>query len=249
MADYYDTYGTNNSYGANDSFGGNDNYGANNGFQSNDTYGANDGYMSTGNSQASSGYDAADGLYSTNSQGQSSDDMLLEQIDAFREKAEQLQSIINERQSKANKLENLDNSKLIRQIDEMNRSINASLDNIQRKLDEQANNPSTGEGSEISEESITQITTSVNSIKGELNTMKEELSEKVHTENVKVYRNINDLLTEMKENDADSNNGKEVLKKVRGAKAVAGWALFFGILDFVGIAGVAALMLRMIGII
>ena len=223
MADYYDTYGTTD------------------GLYSNNAAENTGSYATEGN------YDSTDGLYSSGSQNPNSDDMLLEQIDAFREKAEQLQNMINERQSKVNKLENLDNTKIVRQLDEMNKSVNANLANIERKLDEQAGKPS--EGGEISEESITQITTSVNGIKGEINSMKEELSEKVHSENVKVYRNINDLLTEMKESDGNNENAKEVLKKVRGAKAVAGWALFFGILDFLGIAGVAALMLRMIGLI
>ena len=271
MADYYDTYGTNNSYGANDTFGANDSYGANNAYGSNDAYSANDGYMSTDNSGAPSGYDAEDGLYSTNSVGQGGEDVLLDQIDAFRDKAQQLQSMINAKQSRVAQLEALVNEKegtinnlqgtmvdrqelsrginadMSRHFDDMTRSINASLDNIQRKLDEQASNASNG--GEISEDSIKEITDTVNGLKSDMNSMKEELSEKVHSENVKVYRNINDLITEMKESDNSAENGKEVLKKVRGTKAVAGWALFFGILDFVGILGVAALMLKMIGLL
>ena len=175
----------------------------------------------------------------------SSEDKLLEQIDAFRDKAQQLQNLISDKEAKVDELESLVNEKenkinelqstlatkqaeadglvldMSKQVDRMIESVNETLADIEKRLGDQV--ATTGEQSE---------------------SIKSDLSEKVHSENVKVYRNIHDLL---QENDKSEENKKTILNKIKGTKAVAAWALVFGIVDFAGIAGIFVIMLRMAG--
>lgn len=193
------------------------------------------------------------------------EDKLLEQIDAFRDKAQQLQGLIVAKEQKVNELENLVNEKEVKinelqntlstkqaeadelvvdmskQVDRMIESVNATLADIEKRLDDKVT--SSEENTEAKNREISETLGSVND---DLESIKADLSEKVHSENVKVYRNIHDLI---QENDKSEENKKTILDKIKGTKAVAAWGLVFGIIDFVGIGAVVALMLKMAGLI
>lgn len=195
----------------------------------------------------------------------SGEDMLLEQIDAFRDKAQQLQglisakeqkvteleSLVNEKEDKINELQNTLSTKqaeadelvvdMSKQVDRMIESVNATLADIEKRLNEQV---TTNE--ENSEAKNREISETLGNVGDDLESIKADLSEKVHAENVKVYRNIHDLL---QENDKSEENKKTILDKIKGTKTVAAWALVFGIVDFAGIGTMVFLMLKMVGLI
>lgn len=193
------------------------------------------------------------------------EDKLLEQIDAFRDKAQQLQGLIVAKEQKVNELENLVNEKEVKinelqntlstkqaeadelvvdmskQVDRMIESVNATLADIEKRLDDKVTS-----SEESNEAKNREISETLGSVNNDLESMKTDLSEKVHSENVKVYRNIHDLI---QENDKSEENKKTILDKIKGTKAVAAGALVFGIIDFAGIGTVVVLMLKMAGLI
>lgn len=192
------------------------------------------------------------------------EDMLLVQIDAFRDKAKQLQSLIGEKELKVRELENLVYEKqnkinelqdtlakkqevadslvgdMSREVDKMMDSVNASLLDIEKRLESQVSN-----SEESQEAQNREIKETLGNVGEDLESIKAELSEKVHSENVKVYRNIHDLL---RENDKTEEQSKALIKKIKGTKTVAAWALIFGIVDFAGIGAIVTLLLKMIGL-
>ncbi|MCR4611998.1 MAG: hypothetical protein K5644_08890 [Lachnospiraceae bacterium] len=285
----YDEYNDTNSMDSNDMWGGysSDNYGTDN--YSNDNYGT-DNYAS-GNAN-------------------SEDDVLLSQIDAFRDQAKQLQSMINERKIKANQMDAMGgrngmaaSADLSRELDRMAQSINTSISAITTRLNQQdgtlANIESrigaqdgtlSGIDSRLSaqdgtlngiemklnqqdgtltsidsklssqeaapqqempeagelEGKIDEIQLSLNKLNAGTENMQNELSEKIHSENVKVYRNLNDVI---KENDKGDETANTLLKKIKGVKTSANLALIFSIFDFAGIGAIVFLMLKMTGIL
>ncbi len=82
----------------------------------------------------------------------------------------------------------------------------------------------------------------VNEINGQVTGLKEELSEKIHTEDVKVYRNIKDLFEEQK---PLFGNVEVSPKSMKPVKKYIYWLILFGILD---LAGVIALILMEAGV-
>ena len=193
------------------------------------------------------------------------EDKLLEQIDAFRDKAQQLQGLISAKEQKVTELENLVNEKEVKinelqntlstkqaeadelvvdmskQVDRMIESVNATLADIEKRLDDKVTS-----SEESSEAKNREISETLGSVNDDLESIKADLSEKVHSENVKVYRNIHDLI---QENDNSEENKKAILDKIKGTNAVAAWALVFGILDFAGIGTLVFFMLKMVGLI
>lgn len=162
------------------------------------------------------------------------EDYLLNQIDEFREKAQQLQdlllskeskvmelqTIVDEREVKAQELENILNERQ-RRADGITEEVSKQIDNLIEKVSAKMEEIGTTigadlkDGQKLSEEQVAQLRETLESLTEQLDTIKGELSEKVHSENVKCYRNIADLFKSMDEKlDAVKNDNQETMQKV-----------------------------------
>ena len=148
----------------------------------------------------------------------SREDFLLNQIDEFRERAKQLQSLLNSRETEAQELQTLVDERqekadelgqileerqkkadgftaeVERQIDNLIGKVTAKMEEIEASMKEDV-----ADGRRINEEKAKELKDSLAQIEEQLTIVKVELSEKVHTENVKSYRNISDLFRSMDE--------------------------------------------------
>ena len=300
--DYMDNNNSNDSgnmWGAY-SAGGNsqDDYSSND--YSNDSY-SNDSY--------SGAYSA--GNSSPKSNNGANEDSLLSQIDAFRDKAEKLQNMMNEREQQMGGYQGGYSAgpDISRELDRMIQSVNASISAITSRLNQQdstlsniesrlssqdgtlsgidsrlssqdgtlmgienkltqqdgtlanidnrlsmqdsqmAAQPAVPVAAPVSEElkgQLDGISGDISKLSADTRSMQEELSEKIHSENVKVYRNLNDVI---KENDGGEENKNEIIKKIKSVKTSANLALIFGIFDFAGIGALVYLMLKMTGML
>ena len=120
-----------------------------------------------------------------------------------------------------------------------------TLSNIDNKLTQQAGAP-TEQAPNDYKVQLDDISSNIHKLSSDTSAMKDELSEKIHSENVKVYRNLNDSL---KESDKGEENKNAIIKKIKGVKTSANLALIFGIFDFAGIGALVYLMLKMTGMI
>lgn len=132
------------------------------------------------------------------------EDALLVQIDSFREKAQTLQSLINERQNKVTELEN--------SVKEKQDEIDQLQSNLQEK--QEAYEAVVGDMKEQLDVFASRIDTSVYSA---INDVKEPIMDKIHTENVRLYRNFYDFMKDdynMEKIEAlikESGKGKGIL--------------------------------------
>lgn len=146
------------------------------------------------------------------------EDYLLTQIDEFREKAQQLQNllltkeskvmelqhIVDEREVKAKELEAILNERQ-RKADgmtaEVAKQIDALIEKVTEKMDEigVSIGNEVADGQKISIEQMESLKETLASVNEQLETIKGELSDKIHTENVKCFRNISDLFKSMDE--------------------------------------------------
>ena len=213
-------------------------------------------------------------------QGSSSDkteDALLQQIDAFRDKAVRLSGLIDANQKKVVSLET-EVRKKENQISDKEKRIAALQDELVKKQQEAESLVTTvesqvdrmlssvkkevaglggGLSSQISRENkeesakiagvMDKVNSSVTEIKDylakasedkSLQEMKEELSEKIHSENVKVYRNISDTMKEM---DHSEQLDISIDEKYHSLKGRFGVLLIVAILNL-GISAVLILM-------
>ncbi len=88
-----------------------------------------------------------------------------------------------------------------------------------------------------------QVKQTMDEISGHVMGLKEELSEKIHSEDVKCYRNIKDLLDEQKPLFENVNVSEKSIKPV---KKYIYWLILFGALDLIG---VISLVLMELGVI
>ena len=315
-ADSYGYGGGNDAYNNGGAYGGSS-YNATDSYSANNTY--NNGYSQGGTNSSFGGANVNGnyGGYGSSNYGESDDDILA-QIDEFRNKAQRLQTMINEREQQAG---NMGGSQggvspaFTRDLERKMESINAALNGITGRLSQQDGTLSsidskisaqdstlTGivnrlssqdttlsgieskleEGVTVSTPEVAQAVPeavpetpaapsfpippsaeetadtdgltkqleeaiqSLDKLSKELDSTKSEISEKIHSENVKVYRNLNDTL---KENDRSEDNKAEIIKKIKGVKTSANLAFIFAIFDFAGIGALVYLMLRMTGIL
>ena len=148
----------------------------------------------------------------------SREDFLLNQIDEFRERAKQLQSLLDSRETEAQELQTLVDERqekadalgqileerqkkadgitaeVERQIDNLIGKVSAKMEEIEVSM-----KADVADGKRLNEEKAKELKDSLAQIEEQLTAAKVELSEKVHTENVKCYRNISDLFRSMDE--------------------------------------------------
>lgn len=186
------------------------------------------------------------------------EDYLLTQIDEFREKAQQLQDlllskeskvmelqhIVDEREGKAKELEYILNERqrkadgitaeVSKQIDALIEKVTAKMDEIGVSIEKEVT-----DGQKITAEQMEELKETLAAVNAQLETIKGELSEKVHTENVKCYRNISDLFKDMDEKvEAIQNVEQNVEKKVKSVHKCTVWLIVLTIINMLGLTAV-----------
>lgn len=196
----------------------------------------------------------------TNSQP-SGEDMLLVQIDAFRDKAKQLQGLIGAKEERVRELEAMVQEKELRnaqlqrelaekqaeadgiaadvetQVDRMMQTLRGNMEQLEQRIEEQVANNQENAATQTKEmrDTLQEMTSGLDMIKG-------ELSEKVHSENVKQYRNIQDLLKEL--DNSEETHQNTMLKFAMLRKRTTGIAVF-AVLNMVMSAVTLVLLLLM----
>ena len=182
----------------------------------------------------------------------SKEDFLLSQIDEFRERAKQLQSLLDTKETQAQELQSLVDerqekaddldqilqerqekadsltSEVEKQIDNIIAKVAAKMDEIEATMKDDV-----ADGKRFNEEKA----------KEQLTVVKNDLSEKVHSENVKCYRNVQDLFRSM---DEKVDRLAQIESKLGRTQGLVTVSLIFGILNF-GI--LIALLLLNLGVL
>lgn len=191
----------------------------------------------------------------------SKEDFLLNQIDEFRERAKQLQSLLDTKENEAQELQTLvderqEKAEALGEIlkerqskadgftAEVEKQIDAMIAKVADKMDEieSAMKEDVADGKKFNEEKARELKESLGQIEEQLTTIKSELSEKVHTENVKCYRNIQDLFRRMEEK-VDHLTMIEDKQRSIGA-----WTIVAAVLGIVNLVGLLALILINLGV-
>lgn len=192
----------------------------------------------------------------------SGEDMLLAQIDAFRDKAKQLQTLISAKERKVKELEAMVRAKELRnnqlqdelakkqaeadsiasdvetQVDRMMQTLRASVDSLEKRIEEQVadNQEQAAVQTQSVKDTLEDMTAGLDVIKG-------ELSEKVHSENVLQYRNIQDLLKELDSREEDAKRNELAFAAVK--KRI----IFVTIFTIINIVATVVLLLATFGIL
>ena len=164
----------------------------------------------------------------------SGEDMLLAQIDAFRDKAKQLQTLISAKERKVKELEAMVRAKEERnsqlqeelakkqaeadgiaadvetQVDRMMQTLRGRVDDLEERIQQQVadNQEKAAVQTQAVKDTLEDMTSGLDAIKG-------ELSEKVHSENVLQYRNIQDLLKELDNREEAAKKSEEEFSVVK----------------------------------
>lgn len=168
------------------------------------------------------------------------DDYLLKQIDEFREKAEQLQELITTKESKVRELQLLVDdreskaTRLKMMLDERQKEADSLVGNVEDQVHglmekvEQQQSANTEEIKQVLEA----VTTGLN-----------DVSEKVHTENVKSYRNVQGLFEEFAEKNQEVELAENSMQQLKGSLGA-----IIGLL-IVNLGGTIAVILYLLGVI
>lgn len=193
------------------------------------------------------------------------EDYLLTQIDEFREKAQhlqdlllskeskvlELQNIVDEREVKAKELENILNERQRKAdgiTEEVSKQIDSLIEKVSAKMEEIGTTIGSDlkDGQKLSEEQIADLKETLSSLTEQLDTIKGELSEKVHSENVKCYRNVADLFKSMDDKmDAVKKDNEITMIKVA---SVHKCTVAIIVLSVVNLLGLAVLALYELGV-
>lgn len=175
--------------------------------------------------------------------GSMQEDNLLLQIDSFREKAKKLQTLMDERRERVNELE-----VLLKEKEEKNIALQDELDSkskVAEEILEQIKSHFVDMNSNL-DETINRMETNVtNSINDNSSfvELKDDLSEKIHSENVRMYRNVQDFI---KQEDKSQELFSRIEKKTEDAK---GWAIAAFFFSIINTALLVSVLLLMFGII
>ncbi len=198
----------------------------------------------------------------TTVQETSGEDMLLQQIDDFRDKAKQLQTLTAAKERKVKELEAMVRAKeeknaqlqqeltkkqeeadgiamdVETQVDRMLASLKVSMDDLENRIEAQVanNQESAAEQTKAVKDTLQEMTESLDGIKA-------EVSDRVHSENVKEYRNIQELLKELDHSEEQAEQAQKRYDKLKGK--LTGVTVLSVINMIVGIAAVALLVLNM----
>lgn len=190
------------------------------------------------------------------------EDFLLKQIDEFREKAAQLQkllltkeskvaelqNIVAEREEEAEQLQTVLNDRkeaaevlltgVQSQMNEMISEVENKLNTLAEKIANDVND-STGRTAEQTAE----MKAALDEISKQLDTMKLELAEKIHAEDVKCYRNMADLIAELTKKVEEND---ELEYGIHTLKILAGVITGLTVVNLIGIVGLILYSLEII---
>ncbi len=195
------------------------------------------------------------------------EDFLLNQIDEFREKAKQLQALLTSKESKVQQLQEIveEREGKARELSDMleerqdvadrvvagmEPQLSGVAERLEAKLNElnkvmaerlAENVVNAADQSEeiraLIQESAKALTEAVNGLDGQFDKVKGEICEKIHTEDVKCYRNIQTLF---EESDKKLLAMEEQIAGLRSAKTMLKSIMTIAILNFAGLAGLFA---------
>ena len=217
------------------------------------------------------------------------EDFLLNQIDEFRAKAQQLQNLMLTKESKVQELQDIVDEREIkakeleyilderqRKADSITEEVTKQIDNLIDKVSEkmEAIGASLGkdlkDGQSLTERQLEEIKDTLGTLNGqqlediksavgslnaqqaedlkealsELNTqlevVKSDLSDKVHSENVQCYRNLADLLKSV---EAKLDKANEIEKKVTSVHKCTVAIIVLSVITMIGLAGLAAIVI------
>lgn len=171
------------------------------------------------------------------------DDFLLKQIDEFRENAKQLQDLINTKETKVRELQLLVDAreakanKLKLELDRRQKEADSLVGNVEEQVDKLIKNIEVqqDENTEEIKNVLDGVTQEVGKLAKDLDDAHSEISEKIHTENVKCYRNIQGLMDEFSEKMEKVDLAEDSMKSI---KRFFGWTIGLLIVNFAGIVGV-----------
>ena len=155
-------------------------------------------------------------------------------VDERQEKADALDQILQERQEKADSL----TSEVEKQIDNIIAKVAAKMDEIEATMKDDV-----ADGKRFNEEKAKELKESLEQVQEQLTVVKNDLSEKVHSENVKCYRNVQDLFRSM---DEKVDRLAQIESKLGRTQGLVTVSLIFGILNL-GI--LIALLLLNLGVL
>lgn len=201
------------------------------------------------------------------------EDFLLSQIDEFREKAKQLQNLISSKEDKVQELQEIveekegqakelsdiieerqDAAKRVvsgvgEQIDGMVNKVDAKLKELnetfaERLAENAVNSTEQNEAvRKLIDEYQDKMSEAIKGLDGQFEAVKNEICEKVHTEDVKCYRNMQTLI---EESDRKIEETKDTVAELVSLKTMVKVTLVFTALNFVGL---AAFLIHVLGII
>ena len=177
------------------------------------------------------------------------EDLLISQIDEFREKAKQLQAllvtkedkvqelqnIVDEREEKAKELQHVLNARKS-EADVLLTGVHGQMEEMINRVEEKLNALSEKIAADVSDstgrtaEQTAQMQASLQEISQQLDSMKLELAEKIHTEDVKCYRNMQDLIKELTVKLEENDTLEKSLNTVKGYAKCLTW---FSVINFV----------------
>lgn len=195
------------------------------------------------------------------------EDFLLNQIDEFREKARQLQELLSSKEDKVQELQDIvaereDKAKELSDIieerqdaaDRVVAGVKEQIDGMIDKVDAKLNELNETFAERLSENAVSsadqheevrklikeyneKLSETVNGLNGQFEKIRSEICEKVHTENVNCYRNVQTLIEESNRKlDGIEENGL----KVSSFKTLLIVIVIFTVLNFAGMAGIVA---------
>ena len=201
------------------------------------------------------------------------EDFLLSQIDEFREKAKQLQNLISSKEDKVQELQEIVEEKegqakelsdiieerqdatervvsgVGEQIDGMVNKVDAKLKELnetfaERLAENAVNSTEQNEAvRKLIDEYQDKMSEAIKGLDGQFEAVKNEICEKVHTEDVKCYRNMQTLI---EESDRKIEETKDTVAELVSLKTMVKVTPVFTALNFVGL---AAFLIHVLGII
>lgn len=171
------------------------------------------------------------------------DDFLLKQIDEFRDKAQQLQDLINTKETKVRELQLLVDereskaTKLQMELDERQREADSLVGNVEEQVDKLIKKIEVqqNDNTEDIKNALDGMSQDFGQMTKELAGAQQEISEKIHTENVKCYRNIQGLMQEFAEKMEKVDLADESMKSI---KHFFGWTIGLLVCNLAALAGV-----------
>lgn len=196
------------------------------------------------------------------------DDALLAQIDAFRAKAQELSNLIQNKQAKVADLENMvssrekQNEKLRAELEltrkqyrEIEEKLDARFDTMKDGLSQdmgkytedlleqnKAAQAPVLEKVESVGTALNSVDTTVADVNKSVSGLKEQIFDKVHTESVQSYKNLQEFI---KENDKSEDNRLSILTAVEKVK---GAVTFVGILSVINMGMLVCMLLHILGV-